>query len=117
MNTSSQPPQDPTDQLDPAFFSTVNAFIDLANSQGRTHGPKRISAAVLYAAARYNVHAYLGQGVDVASTRAEFLAYMQDLYRRMLEEHIEALAAERGIALGDAPQAATTDEPPPGAPV
>ena len=49
-----------SDQLDPAFFEAVNEYIHVANAQSKTHGLKRVSAASLYAAARFNAHAYVG---------------------------------------------------------
>ena len=86
--------------IDPAFFETVNACIELANRQAKQHGLKRISAATLYAAARFNAHAYLGFERDARGSRAEFLDYMTDLYRRMLNEHLDTIGAERGIDTG-----------------
>lgn len=95
-----QPPQDPN-QLDPAFFTCVNAFLELANQQARDQGLKRISMATLYATARFNVHGYLGNVSDAAGSRLEFLDYMTNMYRRMLNEHLDGIGAERGIHVGE----------------
>ena len=46
-------------QLDPAFFTAVNEYLELTNKQSRQHGLKRISLASMYAAARFNAHVYL----------------------------------------------------------
>lgn len=89
-----------SDQVDPAFFEAVNEYIDIANKQSKTHGLKRVSAASLYAAARFNAHAYIGFERDASGSRTEFLDYMTDLYRRMLNEHLDAIGAERGIDVG-----------------
>ncbi len=89
-----------SDQVDPAFFDAVNEYIDIANKQSKTHGLKRVSAASLYAAARFNAHAYLGFERDSRGSRTEFLDYMTDLYRRMLNEHLDAIGVERGIDVG-----------------
>ena len=89
-----------SDQVDPAFFEAVNEYIDIANKQSKTHGLKRVSAASLYAAARFNAHAYIGFERDVRGSRTEFLDYMTGLYRRMLNEHLDAIGAERGIDVG-----------------
>lgn len=89
-----------SDQLDPAFFEAVNEYIGIANKQSKTHGLKRVSAAGLYAAARFNAHAYIGFQRDAAGSRTEFLDYMTGLYRRMLNEHLDAIGAERGIDVG-----------------
>lgn len=89
-----------SDNLDPAFFEAVNAHIELSNKQAGTHGLKRVSAATLFAAARFNAHAYLGFERDAGGSRTEFLDYMTDLYRRMLNEHLDSLGEERGIDTG-----------------
>jgi len=49
----------------------------------------------MYATTRYNAHAYLGYETNVDSTRAEFLDYMTQLYRNMLEQNLDNLVAER----------------------
>ena len=99
------PPQTGQDQnpnqLDPAFFTCVNAFLELANKQAREQGVKRISMATLYATARFNVHGYLGNVTDAADQRTAFLDYMSNMYRRMLNEHLDGIGAERGINVGE----------------
>ncbi|MDQ3040676.1 MAG: DUF3144 domain-containing protein [Pseudomonadota bacterium] len=92
--------QDST-QLDPAFFTCVNAFLELANNQAREQGLKRISMATLYATARFNVHGYLGNVTDAADQRTAFLDYMTNMYRRMLNEHLDGIGTERGINVGE----------------
>lgn len=96
----SQAGQD-SNQLDPAFFACVNAFLELANKQAREQGLKRISMATLYATARFNVHGYLGNVTDAAESRKDFLDYMTSMYRRMLNEHLDGIGAERGIHVGE----------------
>jgi len=88
-------------QLDPAFFTCVNAFLELANKQAREQGLKRISMATLYATARFNVHGYLGNVTDAADQRTAFLDYMTNMYRRMLNEHLDGIGTERGINVGE----------------
>jgi len=106
--TDSAQPAVPTNQIDPEFFVCSNTYLDIANQQARRQGMRRVSGAILYAAARYNVHAYLGYETDVRGTSAEFLDNMTGLYRSMLQEHLEGLARERGIEL--APVAAAKAE-------
>ena len=95
-------------QLDPAFFTCVNEYLELTNRQSKQQGLKRISMASLYAAARFNAHVYLAhaQPGDVAGERKEFLDYMTNMYRRMLNEHLDGLGAERGIDVGESELAA-----------
>jgi len=92
QNTAKQNPPVP---LDPAFFTCTNTYLDIANTQAKTQGLKRVSAALMYATTRYNAHAYLGYETNVDSTRAEFLDYMTQLYRNMLEQNLDNLVAER----------------------
>ncbi|KFN44749.1 DUF3144 domain-containing protein [Arenimonas oryziterrae] len=82
-------------QLDPALFACVNEYLEVTNRQARQQGDKRVSFAVLYAAARYNSHAFLGIAASPQTEREEFVAYMTDLYRRALEENLSNLINER----------------------
>ena len=89
-------------QLDPAFFTVVNEYLELTNRQSKTQGLKRISMASLYAAARFNAHVYLSHAGSQAGTdRKDFLDYMTTLYRRMLNEHLDGLGHERGMDVGE----------------
>ena len=94
-------------QLDPAFFTVVNEYLELTNRQSKTQGLKRISMASLYAAARFNAHVYLAhaQG-SAANDRKAFLDYMSTMYRRMLNEHLDGLGHERSIDVGESELAA-----------
>jgi hypothetical protein len=100
--------RDPSGQLDPAFFTAVNEYLELTNKQSRQHGLKRISLASLYAAARFNSHVFLssvGPG-QAAGDRTNFLDYMSTMYRRMLNEHLDGLGHERNIDVGESELAA-----------
>ncbi|SEK88989.1 Protein of unknown function [Pseudoxanthomonas sp. GM95] len=92
--------------MDPAFFEVVNKFVQMANRQGGIHGLKRTSFAALYGVARYNAHTYISVEPDIPGSRAGFLDYMTALYRRMLNEHLDALGAERGMNVGESELAA-----------
>ena len=94
-------------QVDPAFFTCVNEYLELTNRQSKEQGLKRISMASLYAAARFNAHVYLAhaQG-SAANDRKAFLDYMTTLYRRMLNEHLDGLGHERGLDVGESELAA-----------
>ena len=93
--------------LDPAFFTCVNEYLELTNRQSKVQGLKRISMASMFAAARFNAHVYLANaGANAAAERKDFLDYMSTLYRRMLNEHLDGLGAERGIDVGESELAA-----------
>ena len=108
-------------QMDPAFFNCVNEYLELTNRQSKEQGLKRISMASMYAAARFNAHVYLSSvGSKAAEERGDFLDYMSQMYRRMLNEHLDGLGAERGIDVGDselAAEYAAAGYTPPGPPV
>lgn len=89
--------------LDPAFFDSVNEYLELTNKQSQQHGEKRISLACLYAAARFNAHVFLSsvKPIHAAGERKDFLDYMSTMYRRMLNEHLDGMGQERGIDVGD----------------
>jgi hypothetical protein len=91
-----------SNQLDPAFFTCVNEYLELTNKQSKAQGLKRISMASLYAAARFNAHVYLANvGGNAGAERAAFIDYMTGMYRRMLNEHLDGLGAERGVDVGE----------------
>ena len=90
-------------ELDPKFFTVCNEYLELTNKQAKEHGLKRISMASLYAAARFNAHVFLSSAApaELAADRPRFLDYMTNLYRRMLNEHLDGLGAERGLDVGE----------------
>ncbi len=102
--TQAQNPQQ--NQLDPAFFTCVNEYLELTNKQSQQQGLKRISMASMYAASRFNAHVYLANVSDPAGERKEFLDYMTTMYRRMLNENLDGLGAERGVNVGESELAA-----------
>jgi len=77
--------------LPPQLHACVNDFLSQANEMQKTQPYDAISASILYAAARYNVHGYVQQGDEKVFSRGDFVSYMTDLYRRMLEEQIDVL--------------------------
>jgi hypothetical protein len=76
----------------------VNDFLSQANEMQKSQPYDAISASILYAAARYNVHGYVQQGDERHFSREDFVAYMTDLYRRMLEEQIDVLGQAQEAA-------------------
>ena len=86
--------------LPPELHACVNEFLDKANSLHATYKYDAVSASLLYAAARYNVHGFVQQGDDKWFDREAFIAYMSDLYKRMLAEQLDLQAA--APAAGDA---------------
>ena len=81
--------------LPPQLHACVNDFLSLANDMKKNQPYDAISASILYAAARYNVHGFVQQGDGAWFNRSDFVDYMSDLYRRMLEEQIDVLGAAK----------------------
>jgi hypothetical protein len=75
---------------DKEFYAMADAFIALANQQAKNTDPGRVSAAFLYAAARFNI--FLGatganSADDFAAKKENLLSYFMAEYQKMLEEH------------------------------
>ena len=88
----------PASKLPPELNESVNRFLGAANELHKSHPYDAVSASILYAAARYNVHGFVNQ--DSPSQRDDFLEYMVDLYRRMLVEQLDIQLAEKAGAAG-----------------
>lgn len=103
-----QPEAANPNNLDPAFFTCVNEYLELTNKQSKQFGLKRISMASLFAAARFNSHVFLSsiEPGQAAGERKDFLEYMSTMYRRMLNEHLDGLGHERNIDVGESELAA-----------
>ena len=104
-----QPVADQTpNQLDPAFFDAVNAYLAVSDEQTRKFGVKPATMAMNYAAARHSAHMFLVsvKPIDAANERTGFLDYMSTMYRRMLNEHLDGMGEERGIDVGESELAA-----------
>lgn len=69
------------------FHEVADEFIQLANDLEEEWAPAFLSAAILYAAARYNAFHYL-QGDDAGRAPQEAADYFMDQYRRMFLENV-----------------------------
>ena len=100
-------PQNPN-QVDPAFFDAVNAYLAVSDEQSRKFGVKQAAMAMNYAAARHSAHMYLVsvKPIAAAEERKDFMDYMSTMYRRMLNEHLDGMGQERGIDVGESELAA-----------
>ena len=100
-------PQNPN-QVDPAFFDAVNAYLAVSDEQSRKFGVKQAAMAMNYAAARHSAHMYLVsvKPIAAAEERKDFMDYMSTMYRRMLNEHLDGMGEERGIDVGESELAA-----------
>lgn len=88
--------------LPPELHACVNEFLAQANAMHANYKYDAISASILYAASRYNVHGFVQQDDAKYFSREDFVTYMTDLYRRMLNEQLDVLTAAASDAASDA---------------
>lgn len=69
------------------FHEVADEFINLANDLGNDWAEPMLSAAILYAAARFNAHHFINTDGDPGNQEAA-LDYYADQYRRMLKENL-----------------------------
>jgi hypothetical protein len=83
-------------QDDQAFFDLVTRFINEANKMNdEKHHRSRVSAALLFAAARYNAFTWMHRGDDnnPGQTVDEAEKFFAAHYRSMFLENVEFLKA------------------------
>lgn len=84
----------------PEFLKRVDRFIDLANEMAQNGHGGEASAAILFAAGRYNAFNYLSTTADDnAEERAKAVEFYVSEYRKAL---LANLAGQVGSVLGDA---------------
>ena len=77
-------------QKDEEFIQMADAFIALANKYTQSVDKGKVSAAFLYAAARFNTYVVAASAPDAgefASYQENALAYFKAEYHKMLVEH------------------------------
>jgi uncharacterized protein DUF3144 len=80
------------DDVPPEFYDLVDRFIGLANELTHENATSRVSAVIMFAAARYNAHCLLALDPDALDNREAAVSYFVDQYRSMPEENIDWLA-------------------------
>lgn len=74
-------------KMDKNFFKRTDAFIQVANDLSKTNDLGKVSASLLYAAARYNAFLVASSAKDKAEAdrnKVEAIEYFVDQYRSML---------------------------------
>ncbi len=74
------------------FHEVADEFINLANQLSEDWAVPMLSAAFMYAAARYNAFNAV-DGTDDNDTRSRAVNFLCDQYRKMLEENLAELTA------------------------
>ena len=91
------------------FYDLVDRFIDLANDLTHDHNTSRVSAVIMFAAARYNAHCMLALDPNARQNREAAVSYFIEQYRSMLEDNIDWLAQAQGKASDAEPGTRTID--------
>ena len=74
----------------PEFLSLVDKFIHLANELAETHGDGETSAAILFAAGRYNAFNFLSNGGTVEGREAAMEFYVAE-YRKAVNSNLDGV--------------------------
>jgi hypothetical protein len=78
-----------TPETEKQFFDLSNSFIKLANDHATTMSPARVSAGMMYAAARYNSHTLMAATPNfTAATAEDALRQLVSQYEKMCRENI-----------------------------
>jgi len=78
--------------VDDKFHDRADAHIKLSNEQMALIGRGRVSASMLYAAARFNAWVSacgFTSASDMADARGDTVEYFATEYRKMLEENLD----------------------------
>ena len=76
------------------FFAISNRFIELANEMNSDFPRARISASLLYSAARYNAFSWLKREVMPEQTEEEAIDFFVAQYRQLLRNNMDAMKLE-----------------------
>ena len=93
---SRQPRRTQESEADDHFFDRADAMINLANQQLESMTPGKVSASMLYAAARFNAWASaIGweSSEEMKAAKGEAIDYFVEQYRAMLIENLDDYAA------------------------
>jgi len=86
------------DDLPPEFYDCADRFINLANELTRIHSTERVSAVIMFAAARYSAHCMIAVDPNALENREAAVDYFVKQYRTMLEDNIDRLSRTQGNA-------------------
>lgn len=84
----------PTD-VPAEFYDCVDRLIHLANEMTKDQNVSRVSAVILFAAARFNAHCMLTSDPDAIENRDAAVEYFVKQYRSVLEENVDWLTQSR----------------------
>lgn len=76
---------------DQAFFDLVTRFLNEANAMNDREHRSRISAAILFAAARYNAFTWMHRDTMPEQTEEQAVEFFAEHYRAMFRDNIAFL--------------------------
>ena len=88
-------PMSPEEQR--AFFDMADQFIAVANRLTEDAPVARISAAMMYATARFNAFVAQSQGLPPGEIDEETVRYFTDEYEKMLRENMAQVLSAKQV--------------------
>lgn len=110
-NDGSKPDSPIIDPETRLFYDCVDKFIDLCNDMSKHIERPMLSAAVLYAAARYNAFHY--QASRPGGDPDEALSYLGEQFIAMMKENLALPLAGQALSQSAASQATAAEPPAP----
>lgn len=83
------------DVTEAQFFEMVDRFLGEANAFGQRLPPSRVSAALLFAAARFNAFNWINRGERLEQTLDEGIALFGIEYEKMFRDNVQQLMQEK----------------------
>jgi hypothetical protein len=80
-----------------AFFAMADVFVNAANELTAHATPSQISAAMLYATARWNAFVAQSQGLPPGEIDEEAVAYFRGEYEAALRENLAQVLSARAV--------------------
>ena len=77
--------------IPPEFLDAADEFVQLANRMADAHAREWVSAAMMYATARFNAFAWLTREEKPEQTLDQASAYYATEYDKMLRDNVEEL--------------------------
>ena len=97
MSDESGQPQTMTPEQQKVFFAIADVFVNTANDLGDDHPPARISAAMMFATARWNAFVAQAQGLPPGEIDEDAISYFLKEYEVMLRENMAQILSSRQV--------------------
>ena len=92
---------------DKAFWTRVDAIINLANDQCDPTDPEAVGASTMFASARFNafiVARTTGSAENMALEKARAMEYFTEQFRKMMEDNLDDFARNFDNYMAPAPR-------------